>query len=126
VGQVTAVGQAHAENGVARLQQRQIHRLVGLRAGVRLHVGVIGAKQLLDALNGQTLGHIHVFAAAVVALARIAFRVLVGQYRALGLQHTRAGVVFRGDARHGTLRPARRDRARQFRIKPFDTHGLGK
>jgi hypothetical protein len=53
VGQVAAVGQAHAEDGVARLQQRQIHRLVGLRAGVRLHVGVVGAEQLLDALDRQ-------------------------------------------------------------------------
>jgi len=40
---------------------------------------------------------VHELAATVVALARIAFRVLVGQHAALGLEHARAGVVFRRD-----------------------------
>src|SRR5690606_28521125 len=30
VGQVTTVGQAHTQHGVARLQQRHVHRRVGL------------------------------------------------------------------------------------------------
>jgi hypothetical protein len=47
--------------------------------------------------DGQFFGLVHVLAAAVVALARVAFRVLVGQHGALGLHHPRAGVVFRGD-----------------------------
>ena len=64
---------------------------------MRLHVGVIGAEQLLDAVDGQLLGDIHVLAAAVVALARIAFRVLVGQLAALRLHHPRAGIVLAGD-----------------------------
>jgi hypothetical protein len=38
---------AHAHDGVARLQQREEHGLVGLRAGMRLHVGEVGAEQLL-------------------------------------------------------------------------------
>ncbi len=79
------------------LQQRQVDGGVGLRAGVRLHVGVVGAEQLLGAVDGQLLGDVDVLAAAVVALARIAFGVLVGQHRALRLEHARAGVVLRGD-----------------------------
>ena len=39
VGQVSAGRQRHAKDGVAGLEQRQHDRLVGLRAGVRLHVG---------------------------------------------------------------------------------------
>ncbi len=40
---------------------------------------------------------IDVFAAAVVALRRIAFGVFVRQHRALRLQHSRACVIFRRD-----------------------------
>jgi hypothetical protein len=80
VGEVPAMRQRHAEDGVARLQQGQVHGLVGLRARMRLHVGVVGAEQLLAAVDGQLLGHVHVLAAAVVALARIALGVLVGQH----------------------------------------------
>jgi len=97
VGQVAAVGQAHAQDGVTRLQQGEVHGLVGLRAAVRLDVGVIGAKQLLQAVNGQLFGDIHVLAATVVALARVALGVLVGQLAALRFHHQRAGVVLAGN-----------------------------
>ena len=97
VGQVAAFGQAHAHDGVAGLQQREEHALVGLRAGVGLHVGELGAEQLLDAVDGQLLGHVDVLAAAVVALAGVALGVLVGQLAALGLHHRGRGVVLAGD-----------------------------
>ena len=45
----------------------------------------------------RCLGDVDVLAAAVVALARIAFRVLVGQLAALGFHHGRRRVVFRRD-----------------------------
>ena len=97
VGQVAAVGQAHAQDGVAGAQQGEVHGLVGLRTGMRLHVGVVGAEQLLDAVDRQLFGDVHVFAAAVVALARVAFGVLVGELAALRFHHQRACVVFRRD-----------------------------
>ncbi|MNE43560.1 hypothetical protein D3C80_1377410 [compost metagenome] len=97
MGQVTAVGQAHAQHGVARLDQCLEYRAVGLAAGVRLDVGVVGAEQLLGAVDGQLLDDVDVLAAAVVALVRVAFGVLVGQHAALGFHHRRAGVVLRGD-----------------------------
>src|SRR5690606_8658396 len=78
-------------------QQREVHGLVGLRARMRLHVGVVGAEQLPGPVDGQLFGHVDVFAAAVVALARIALGVLVGQLAALGLHDPRTGVVFRRD-----------------------------
>ena len=97
VGQVAAMRQRHAQDGVARLEHRHVHRLVGLRAGMRLHVGVFSAEQCLGAIDGQLLGDVHIFAAAVVALAGIAFGILVGQLAALRFHHRRAGVVFRSD-----------------------------
>ena len=87
VGQVAARRQIHAHEGVARLQQRHEHRLVGLGARVRLDVGEAGLEQLLGPLDGQVLDDVDIFAAAIVATARIALGVLVGQDRTLGLQH---------------------------------------
>ncbi|MNN47594.1 hypothetical protein D3C81_1620220 [compost metagenome] len=97
MGQVAAVGQAHAEDGVAGIQQGEVDRRVGRGAGVRLDVGVVGAEQLFGAVDGDLLDLVDVLAAAVVALARIALGVLVGQPAALGLHDTLAGVVLRGD-----------------------------
>ncbi|MNO97992.1 hypothetical protein D3C76_897220 [compost metagenome] len=97
VGQVATVGQAHAQDGVTGRQQGQVDGGVGLGAGVRLDVGVVGAEQLLGTVDGQLLDDVDVLATTVVALARVAFGVLVGQDRALGLHDCRAGVVFRSD-----------------------------
>ena len=97
VGQVAAGGEVHGEEGVAGLQQRQEHGLVGLAAGVRLDVGEAGAEELAGALDRQVLGDVDELAAAVVAPARIALGVLVGQHRALGLEHGAADDVLGGD-----------------------------
>ena len=70
VRQVPAVVEAHAEDGVARLDQRQVRGRIRLRAGMRLHVGVVRAEQLLRAVDRELLGDVDVLAAAVVALAR--------------------------------------------------------
>ena len=64
---------------------------------MRLYICIIGIKQLLGTFDGQLLGHIHVFTATVVALARITLGVLVGQHGALCLQYTRTGVILRGN-----------------------------
>ena len=97
VRQVAAVRQVHAEHGVARLEQRQVDRHVRLRAGVRLHVGVVGAEQRLRARDRRALDDVDELAAAVVALARIALGVLVRQHRAGGFEHRAADEVLRRD-----------------------------
>ena len=97
VGQVAAGGEAHAQDRVARLQQRQEHRLVRLRAGMRLDVGEVAAEQLLGAVDRQLLGDVDILAAAVVAPARVALGVFVGQHRALRLQHRGGDDVLAGD-----------------------------
>ena len=98
--------EAHAEHRVAGLQQRQIDRRIGLRSGMRLHIGIGGAKQLLCALDRQCLGNIHVLATAVVALARITLGILVGQHRTLRLEHARAGIVLRSNQLDMVFLPA--------------------
>ena len=87
VGQMAAVRQVEAHDGVAGREHGGVRGLVGLRAGMRLHVGVLGAEELLGAIARQVLHDIGEFAAAVVALAGIALGVLVGEDAAGGFQH---------------------------------------
>ena len=120
VRQVAAVREVHAEHGVAGLQQRQVDAHVGLRAGVRLHVDVIGAEQLLGARDRQRLRDVHEFAAAVIALAGIALGVLVRHHRAGGFEHRGADEVFRRDQLEPFFLPPRfvRRSRRRCRDRP--------
>ena len=85
------------------LSSRQVHGHVGLRARVRLHVGVLGAEQGLGACDGERLGHVHELAAAVVAPARVALGVLVRHHRAHRLEHGVADEVLRRDQLEATV-----------------------
>ena len=98
VGQVAAVGQVHAQDPVARLEHAEVGGHVGLGAAVGLDVDVLGAREQGEgALLGERLGDVDELAAAVVALARQALGVLVGQPAALGLHDRRRDVVLAGD-----------------------------
>ena len=95
--QVAAGGEAHAQHRVAWLQQRQEHRLVGLGAGMRLHIGEGAAEQLPGAVDRQVLRHVDVDTPAVVAAAGITLGIFVGQHRALRLQHGGGDNILRRD-----------------------------
>ena len=95
--EVSAVCQVQAHDGVAGLQQREHRRRIRLGARVRLHVGRLGTEQRLDPVDRELLDDVDMLAAAVVALARIALGVLVGQHRALRLHHRRRREVLGGD-----------------------------
>ena len=97
MGQVTAVGQVHGQHAVARLEGGEVHGLVGRGAGVRLHVGVLGAVESLGPLDGQGLDLVHDLATAVVPGARIALGVLVGEHAPHRLEHGGRGEVLGGD-----------------------------
>ena len=105
--QVAAVREVHAEHRVAGLQQRQVGAQVGLRAGVRLHVHVIGAEQFLGARDRERFGDVDELASAVVALAGIALGVFVRHHRAGRFEHGGADEVFGGDQLETVFLPAR-------------------
>ena len=86
MGQVPAVSQAHAKHGITGRTQRQVNGSVGLRTGMRLNVGIVGAEQLLGAIDRQLLRNIDVFTPAIITFAGIALRILVGEDAALGFQ----------------------------------------
>src|SRR5215468_10305815 len=92
---------------------------------MRLHVGEGAAEQFCHALDRQPLDHVDELAAAIVALAGQALRVLVGQYRALGFEHGAADDVFRGNQLDlvALARELAADRIGHFRIRPVERNG---
>jgi hypothetical protein len=79
VREVAAVREHQSEHLVlrSRLEERSEHRQVRLGAGMRLHVRVVGAEQLLGAIDRELLGDVDEPTAAVVAPARVALGILV-------------------------------------------------
>jgi len=126
VGEVAAFGQAHAHDGVAGLQQGEEDALVGLAAGVGLHVGEVGSVELLEPVDGELLGNVDELAAAVITLAGVALGVLVGELGALGLHHRRRRIVLRGNELDVLFLPPvlRLDRAPELRVY-LGNGGLG-
>ena len=64
---------------------------------MRLHIGIAAIVERACAFYSQRLGGINVFAATVVAFARVAFRVFVRHYRALRLHDGGGDNIFRSD-----------------------------
>src|SRR5471030_2181439 len=54
---------------------------------MRLHVGELRVKELLNAIDCKGFDFIDEFAAAVITLARITFRIFVRQHRTLSLKN---------------------------------------
>ena len=97
VREVAALVEAHAHHLVARLEQRHERGLVRVGARVRLHVRVLGAEQRARPVAREVLGLVDDEVAAVVALGRVALGVLVGEHRALRLEHRGRREVLRRD-----------------------------
>ena len=87
VAEMAAGGEIEPHEGVAGRHQREEHFRIGRGAGMRLHIGKFAAEQLCYPLDGQVLGDIDELAAAVIALARQAFGIFVGEHGALRFQN---------------------------------------
>ena len=104
VGEVPTLVEAQAHDLVAGLEQGEVGGHVGVGARVGLHVGVVGAEQLAEPRAGELLGLVDHQVAAVVALARVALGVLVGEHRALrGDDRPRREVLRRDELDGGVL-----------------------
>ncbi len=119
VGQVAAVVQFEAQDRVARFEQGQIDRFVGLGARVGLDVGVIGAKEPLGTFDSDLFGDVHEIATAVVAFARVPFGILVGKHAAHRRQYWSRDIVFAGDQLYpvGLSSALQLDRGIEFRVR---------
>ena len=95
VREVAAVRERHAEHRDRPAATAHEDRHIGLRAGVRLHVGVIGAEDRFQTGDRENLRLVDPFASAVIPFARITFGVLVGHDARVGFANRLAGVVLR-------------------------------
>ena len=95
--EVSAVCQVEAHEGVAGMQHGEEDGHVGLCARVGLHVGILGAVEAAETLDGQRLDLVDNLAAAVVAGGGIALGILVREDRAHGLHDLIADEVLRSD-----------------------------
>ena len=118
MGQVPACREIEAHERVAGLHQGQEDALIGLAAGIGLDVGEPAIEQLAGALDREAFGDVDELAPAVIAAARVAFRVLIGHHRALRLEHGARHDVFRCDEFDpiALTTELEFDRARDFRI----------
>ncbi len=82
MGQVTAVAQVKAHDGVTGLQASEVDRRVGLATTVGLHVGIFRIKKLTRTVARQIFHLVYDFAAPVVALSRVSLRVFIGEHGA--------------------------------------------
>jgi hypothetical protein len=97
VREVAAVSQVQTHHRVTGRADGRISRLVRLRAGVRLHVGVLGPEDFPGALAGKLLDHIGEFAASVITFPGVSFRVFVGEDAGGRFQNCFRSEVLAGD-----------------------------
>ena len=120
VGEMTAMGEVHGENFVARFNGGEIDGHVRLRAAVRLHIDVLASEQPFRAIDRQLLGRIDVLAAAVPTLARVTFGVLVRHHATLCFHDGAAREILRRDQLDifALAFFLRHDGVEDFRIRP--------
>src|SRR5260370_33147060 len=95
---MTAGREVHAHDPVTQLAHGHGGGRVGLRPGVRLDVHVLGAEKPLGPIDRERLDLVdHLARAAVIAPARIALGIFVGEQRAEGLEDGGAGEVLGSD-----------------------------
>ena len=92
-----SVGKVKAEDRISGVEDGQKNGGVGLGAGVWLHVGVRCSEERFEPVNSELLHLVHYFAAPVVALARVAFCIFVGQAATHSVEDGLAREIFGGD-----------------------------
>ena len=88
---------------VAGFQAGHEHSHVGLCTTVGLYVGILGAKELLDALLCQSLGLVYYLATAIVTVAGITLGILVCQAATHSLHNLITYEILTGNELNATL-----------------------
>jgi hypothetical protein len=65
--QVFAMGKRHVENGIARVELRQVHRCICLGARMRQDVGAVSAEECVSTLDSKPLDKIDELAATAIS-----------------------------------------------------------
>ena len=86
-----------AKDGIAQLDRCRIRSQIRIRATVGLNVGESALEQLFRTITRQILNDIDLLAATVIALAWIAFGILVGEHAAHRFHDRWRSEVLRSD-----------------------------
>ena len=97
VRQMPAMRQIHSQDGIAGLQHRRIRRLICLRSGMRLHIGMLSAEKFLGPIASQIFDDVRELAPAVITLPRITFCVFIREDTAGSFQHGFGDEVLAGN-----------------------------
>ena len=74
---VAAVREVQSHKCVAGFEHSHKHSHIGLRARVRLHIGIFSAKKLLEAFDSQRFHFVDHLATAVIAVSGITFGIFI-------------------------------------------------
>ena len=118
VSEMTAMGEVHRQDAVARFDRGKVDRHVGLGAAVRLNVDVFGSENFQRAIDRELLDDVDIFATAVPTFSRVTFGILIRQAGTLRLHDRAAGEIFRSDQLDVFALPPffRGDGVKNFRI----------
>ncbi len=97
VRKMASACQVHSHDRIARLKHGKIYDHVGLRAGMRLDIDMLGAKKFLSALYRYGLDLVDVFATVIPSCFRITFRIFIGKDGSLRLEDRFAYKIFACD-----------------------------
>ena len=97
MGQVPSVAEIKAQNRVARLEDSQHNRSVGLGPGMGLDVGPTCSKKLAEPVDGYLLDLVNNFATSVISFSGQAFRVFIGQNGTGRLHDLIGDIIFGSD-----------------------------
>jgi hypothetical protein len=94
---MAAVGEVHPENRISVLTGCQKDGHIGLASGVGLDVGVLGPEEFTGTCDGGPFDDVCEFASPIVAAARVALGILVGEDGTGGFENGLGDEVLRGD-----------------------------
>ena len=100
VGEVSALVEVETHERVAGGEDGEEHRLIGLGAGVRLHVGELSSEEFLHTVDGELLYLVDDLAAAIVTFAGQTLGIFVGEVTAHGCHDLVGDEVLTGDEFH--------------------------
>ena len=97
VREVASVRKIHAEDGVARFQDGQIHRHVCLAARMRLNIDVFGAEEFFGPVDCEVFDDIDELTPTIVPVPRVSLGILVREYGSYCFEHRAIREIFRRD-----------------------------
>jgi hypothetical protein len=77
---MTTHAQVETQDRIARLENSQKQRSIGLGAAMGLNIRIITAEDLFEPVNSQLLDLIYDLTPSIISAARVAFRIFIGKY----------------------------------------------